>query len=145
MSDPAFPAARAEDRARAEDVIRPSVGVACHTSRIALVTLVGEQDLSTRAYLRDALAYASEQPCVVVDLSRCTFVDSSVIGALVALACTGVSSVRLVVPETQLVVRRTFELVGMGDFFPLHDSLEEGLIAAGDDVPVQEPAREVTS
>ena len=93
----------------------------------------------------DALARASDQPCVVVDLSRCTFADSSVVSALVAMDSTGLSFVRLVVPETQAAVRRTFELVGMAEFVPVHDSLEEALTAALEDDALHEPAPEVAS
>jgi len=63
----------------------------------------------------------------------------------VALDSTGLCFVRLVVPETQRAVRRTFELVGMAEFVPVHDSLEEALIEAREDDAVEESAPEVTS
>ncbi len=87
----------------------------------------------------DAFARASEQPYVVVDLSLCTFVDSSVLGALVALHGIGLSSISLVVPDAQRIVRRTFELAGMAEFFPIYDSLEQA-IAATDDSPEEVPS-----
>ena len=144
MSDPVFPYPRAGYRAGA-DLGKPSVEFVRYTERIALVILVGEHDLTTKDALLDALARASDQPCVVVDLTRCTFADSSVVSALVALDSTGLSFVRLVVPETQPAVRRTFELVGIAEFVPVHDSLEEALIAAREDDAMQEPTPEVAS
>ena len=114
---------------RADDLGTPSVAVTTHNAQTALVTLVGEHDLSTKPSLLVALARASEQPNVIVDLSPCTFVDSSVLSALVALHGIGISRVSLVVPETQRIVRRTFELAGMAEFFPVRDSLEQALLA----------------
>ena len=49
----------------------------------AIVKLRGELDLSSRARLTQVLAGASAQATVLVDLSECTFADSSVVAALV--------------------------------------------------------------
>ena len=49
----------------------------------AIVTLRGEHDLSTRAEISDALARVGNEAHVLVDLSECSFIDSSVIGVLV--------------------------------------------------------------
>jgi anti-anti-sigma factor len=144
MSDHIFPHPRAGYRAGA-DLGKPSVEVARYSARIALVSLVGEHDVSTKDAVLDALARACEQPCIVVDFSRCEFADSSVVSALVALDSTGLSFVRLVVPETQRAVWRTFELVAIAEFMPVHDSLEEALIAAREDDAMQERAPEVAS
>ena len=51
---------------------------------IAVVALFGEHDLSGKQRLSDALAKASVRRDVLVDLSACTFLDSSVIGTLFA-------------------------------------------------------------
>ena len=118
---------------RADDLATPSVEVTSHAARVALVALVGEHDLSTKPRLIDALVRASEQPFVVVDFSLCTFVDSSVVGALVALRGVGISSIMLVVPDTQRIVRRTFELAGIVEFFPVYDSLEQALAKSDGD------------
>ena len=50
----------------------------------AVVALVGEHDLHSRAALRATLAYAAEGRNLLVDLSRCTFVDSAIISLLLA-------------------------------------------------------------
>ena len=130
MSDSVLPSPRADYRAGTDDLGMPSVEVVRHSARIAVVSLVGEHDLSTRDRVLDALASAASQPCVVVDLSRCTFVDSSFIGVLMALYGTDICTVRLVVPATQRVVWRTLQLVQMDRFFAIHDSLEQALLAA---------------
>ena len=100
-----------------------------HTGQVVRVALVGEHDLSTKPSLIDALTRASDRPYVVVDLSLCTFVDSSVLSALVAFHGIGLSRISLVVPDTQRIVRRTFQLAGMAEFFPIHDSLEQAVSA----------------
>jgi anti-sigma B factor antagonist len=144
MSDSVFPSPRADYRARA-DLAKPSVEVVQHSPRIAVVALAGEHDVSTKGNLLDALASASVRHHVIVDLSLCTFADSSVVSALLALDSVGVSSVTLVVPETQRAVRRTFELVSMDEFVPVYDSLEEALAAAGDDDSVEQLSPEAAS
>jgi anti-anti-sigma factor len=143
MSDSASPSPRADYRAGAAE---PSVEVVLHTARVSLVEVVGEHDLSTKGAVLDALARAAAQPCVVVDFSRCTFVDSSVISVLVALHGTAICSIRFVVPDAQRIVRRTFELVQMDRFFNVHDSLEGALLAAeADDAAAEVSANEVAS
>jgi anti-anti-sigma factor len=133
MSDSVSPSPRADCRAGAEEPAAPSVEVVHHTERIAVVHLIGEHDIAMKRSVLDALASATAQPCVVVDLSRCTFVDSSVINVMVALRNMDVCTVTLVVPDTQRAVRRTFEIVRMDHFFTLHDSLAEALLAAAAD------------
>ena len=133
MSDFVLPSPRADYRGGTEELGAPSVEVVRHSARIAVVSLVGEHDLSTKSSMLDALASAASQPCVVVDLSRCTFVDSSFIGVLVALYGTKICTIRLVVPVTQRVVWRTLELAQMDQFFAIHDSLEQAVVAAAEE------------
>jgi anti-anti-sigma factor len=143
MSDSVSPSPRAGYRA---GVAEPSVEVVRHTARVSVVEFVGEHDLSTKGAVLDALAHAAAQPSVVVDFSRCTFVDSSVISVLVALHGTAICTVRLVVPDGQRIVRRTFEMVQMDRFFAVHDCLERALLAAeADDAVARGLAKEVAS
>jgi anti-anti-sigma factor len=51
-----------------------------------VITLSGEHDLFTKLRLQEALADAREEPNVIIDLTPCTFIDSTIIGALAA-AC----------------------------------------------------------
>ena len=129
MSESAFFYPRAE--VCADDLGTPRVEVDARAGRVAVVTLVGEHDLSTKPLLLDALARATQHPHVVVDLSQCTFVSSSVLNPLIALH-DGPSSIGLVVPNAHGPVGRTFELARMAAYFPLCSSLEEAL--AGIDV-----------
>ena len=59
------------------------VEVALHSDTTAIVSLIGEHDLSLGDALRGALETAAEhRSCVLVDLSRCTLLDSTGIAAL---------------------------------------------------------------
>ncbi|MCW2668985.1 MAG: anti-sigma-factor antagonist [Frankiales bacterium] len=49
-----------------------------------IVALSGDLDLSTAPALREVLLDLVGQPLVVLDLERCTFLDSTVLGVLVA-------------------------------------------------------------
>jgi anti-anti-sigma factor len=54
-----------------------------HAPNVAIVAVRGEHDLTTKPALAEALARASDHLNVLVDLSECPFMDSSLIGALV--------------------------------------------------------------
>ena len=91
----------------------------------AIVKLRGELDLTTRARLTHVLAGASTQPTVLVDLSECTFADSTVVAALV----TASAEVRkrggrleLVIPPTARAPLRLAELARLADVVPIHES-----------------------
>lgn len=100
-----------------------------------IVVLSGEHDLGTVPKLRDALGEAAGNgSAVVVDLCDATFVDSSILGALLearrsaieadrsfAVACDGQSE----------PVRRVLEVTGLAEEFPVHPSREEALAAVG--------------
>ena len=58
--------------------VRTADGHAC------IVTLTGEHDLSTIGDLQEALSQAASTPAMVVDLSQTAFIDSAVLGALIA-------------------------------------------------------------
>src|SRR5260221_12995906 len=81
---------------------------------VAVVELHGEHDLATREAVRVALA--SLRGNVLVDLSECTFIGSTVIGPIVraahALARAGYP-LQLVLPAADSHVAKTPALVGL--------------------------------
>jgi anti-anti-sigma factor len=87
----------------------------------AIVSLRGEHDLATAPVIRDALSPVFGD--VLVDLSECTFVDSTVIGALIAasqeLQREG-HTLALVVPPENADVARTLEIVRIGELLQVH-------------------------
>jgi anti-anti-sigma factor len=97
----------------------------------AIVSLRGEHDLATTPALRDALSPVLGD--VLVDLSECTFVDSSVIGALIAasleLQREG-HALSLVIPPENVNVARTLEIVRIGELLRIYPQMP-GMDGAG--------------
>jgi anti-anti-sigma factor len=93
--------------------------------RTAIVTLRGEHDLGTRPRISEALADASKQATVLVDLSECTFAESSVVAALVVarddLRERG-GRLEVVIPPDARALRRLTELARLADILPIHET-----------------------
>jgi len=110
---------------------RPSaILVERHAPGVVLVTLRGEHDLNTRPQLGDALARAAGEASVLVDLSECDFIDSTVIGALVVTSQTVTERGRrfeLVIPADAKAVQRVARVAGLATFLTIHETREAGL------------------
>lgn len=105
--------------------------VALHSDTTAIVSLIGEHDLSLGDALRGALETAAEQRSwVLVDLSRCTLLDSTGIAVLLD-AQKRVRAARgrfaLVIPPGQGAVARVAEIIRLGDLVPIAQSREDAL------------------
>jgi anti-anti-sigma factor len=89
----------------------------------AVVVLHGEHDLATVSAIADALARVDGN--VLVDLSPCTFLDSSAIGAIMggSLQLERAGHVlEVVAPPDNGMVARTLEIVRLCDVVPVHPS-----------------------
>ena len=100
---------------------------------VELVVLSGEHDLGTVPVVREALdAAAAADKAILIDLCHATFVDSSILGAMLesrrsaveagrgfAVACTGESE----------PVRRVLEVTGLAQELPVHQTREAALAA----------------
>jgi anti-sigma B factor antagonist len=102
---------------------------------VRVVALVGQHDLSTVDGLSDAIERQFRAaPHVVVDLTRATFVDSTI---LCALALGGEhararSACRFaVVAAPDSFVRRVFDIVDLCDMMPTYETLQEALAEGG--------------
>jgi anti-anti-sigma factor len=87
----------------------------------AIVSLHGEHDLATSAALAETLRPLYGD--VLVDLSDCSFVDSTVIRALITAAQEldrEGHSLSLVVPPENASIGRTLELVRIGELLRVH-------------------------
>jgi anti-sigma B factor antagonist len=102
---------------------------------LASVMIEGEHDLSTAPELRGHLStLLSDGTSAVVDLSAATFVDSSVLAALIEASQLGSEqglgfSVALPA-ETDEAVRRVIEVTGLGDAIELCETRESAVEAA---------------
>jgi anti-sigma B factor antagonist len=104
--------------------------------RVEIVVLSGEHDLGTVPRVKESLgAAASSGKSVLIDLCSATFVDSSILGALLearrvameadrgfAVACSGEAE----------PVRRVLEVTGLADELPVHPTREAALAALDD-------------
>jgi anti-anti-sigma factor len=98
---------------------------------IAIVALIGEHDVSHYDSLKIVLARAAiRAPNVIVDLSECRFIDSTVIslllhGSRVMTRYGGAFSV--VVPARPGPVARLAELSRLAEMISVHASLEAAM------------------
>ncbi len=87
----------------------------------AIVTLRGEHDLTTRTRVSEALSHASQQSNVLVDLSECTFADSSLINSLLIanmqLQQRG-GRIEVVIPPDASAVQRITAITGLAQVVP---------------------------
>jgi anti-sigma B factor antagonist len=106
---------------------------------VDVVVLTGEHDLGTVPVVREALdASAAAGKAILIDLCDATFVDSSILGAVLesrrsalsagrgfAVACTGEAE----------PVRRVLEVTGLAEELPVHITREAALAALDSSVP----------
>jgi anti-sigma B factor antagonist len=101
------------------------VAVGHHARGVAVVTMRGEHDISTQPVLARALQLAAAHSNVVVDLSECSFIDSSVIKVFIKTSRAvraGGEQMMLVIPSEQAQVARIAKIVGLAQIFELHES-----------------------
>jgi anti-sigma B factor antagonist len=105
-----------------------TIDIRC-VGRRAVVRVAGEIDIATGPRLRAALDQAAgAAPLEVwVDLSDVRFMDSTGLNALLDLAGR-VPRVAVICPEGN--VRRTFDIAGLADAFPLYSTRAQAQYAA---------------
>jgi anti-anti-sigma factor len=113
-----------------------SVEIRIHSAAVCIVTLRGEHDVDSRETVTLALAAARDYANILVDLSACTFIDSSVITTLLEAskrARQADRALELVVPTEANTVRRTLEIANVQGMLPFNETATEGLasMAAG--------------
>ena len=115
---------------RGDRSLPATVVVEHHAPGLALVSVHGEHDLGTTPELTEALEQAAMHSNVLVDLSDCSFIDSSVIQALVktalALEARG-EQLALVIPPGQRMVARVAQMTRLSEIFPIYASRGAGL------------------
>ena len=114
------------------DLLRASVHVRALREGV-VISLSGDHDLSTKPRLVEALSRVRQERWVVIDLRRCTFVDSTIIGAILAACRRGAArepNVSVVLPPDTSYVWRALSVIGLRDLVPAHLSIEAALEAA---------------
>jgi anti-sigma B factor antagonist len=94
---------------------------------VVVLTLTGDHDLATKPQLVAELAGVGPDAALIIDLTRCTFVDSSIIGAILGARLPGLPRVSLILPGDTSYVHRALSVVGVRDLLPVHASVEAAL------------------
>ena len=109
---------------------RPAVEVEILPAWGAVLTLRGEHDLSTESELAAALGQSLRQARVLVDLSECRFMDSTVLKALITAHKQQLEAggrLELVIPPEARMVERLARLTRLDEVVPVHQSREAGV------------------
>ena len=104
------------------------------TSRVAVVSFMGEHDLATRDETRDLLArLANEERLVVADFSKAEFVDSSILAVLrsSARAARERGTTFRVQLGTASIVEKSFQVSGVLAELECVSTREKALRPAG--------------
>jgi anti-anti-sigma factor len=118
------------DEPRPHDPSTPAVEVTTAAPGAVVVTLRGEHDLHSRSAVADALARAGERANVLVDLTECAFIDSTIIGVVVAALQAQAergARLELAIPPDADALRRVAEIAGLATFMTIHDTRSAGL------------------
>jgi anti-sigma B factor antagonist len=131
------------DRGISADVRTGELALERKEAGLAVVTISGEHDLSTTPKLRRELdGLLEEGIATVVDLSPATFIDSSILGAILdirrraAEAEIGFAVARSSGSEA---VDRVLEVTGLRNELPVHARREEAVTAAMGDAGKSPP------
>jgi anti-anti-sigma factor len=93
-----------------------------------VVHVEGELDMLTSGSLEEALAEAEPEDRVVIDLTECTFIDSSAVRVLVAAARDAGDSGRKVALVAQDPgILRVLEIAAVDTILPVHHTLDSAL------------------
>jgi anti-anti-sigma factor len=95
------------------------------------VTLGGDHDVASLDAVDDAFRVAGAGRDLLVDLSACTFIDSTIIKLLLrtrrTLEVSGARFELVIDPTPSGHVARVAALMGIGEVIPTHDSRSEGI------------------
>ena len=111
-----------DDTAQAAPV---AVEITAPSPEVAVVTLRGEHDLHSWSEVTLALANASQRPSVLVDLTECTFLDSSMLTVLLVAAKQlrlRAGTLAVVIPPGAHVLR-IFEVMNVDTLLAVHESM----------------------
>jgi anti-anti-sigma factor len=107
---------------------RGHVTVGHHARGIAVVTMTGAHDLGTHPRVADALERAAAHSNVVVDLSSCSFVDSTILKQFLKVSAAvraGGERFILVIPPTQTAVTRVARIVALDELVEIRATTDE--------------------
>lgn len=94
----------------------------------AVVHVEGELDMATAPRLEEALVETGFGQRVVIDLTQCTFVDSSALRLLVAaIRDSEAAGGRLEIVAPDPGILKVLEISGVDTMLPVHPTLDDAL------------------
>ena len=106
------------------------------SARTAVVTLGGDHDVASRDAIADAFRVAATGRDLLVDMTDCTFVDSTIIKLLLQTMRTleeGQARLELVIDTASNGhVARVAELMGIAEVIPTHGTRSDGIRSLAD-------------
>jgi anti-anti-sigma factor len=115
----------AEEHGHSHITAASSVGVEHSAAGLAVVSLRGGHDLGGRQALVDTLARVGAGRDLLVDLSECTFLDSTVLGVLLKTSQEREADgarLGLVIPPEAHIVYRVTSVTGVAAVLPIYAS-----------------------
>jgi anti-sigma B factor antagonist len=101
------------------------------SSSAAIVTLGGDHDVSSRSAIAEAFSVAATGRDLLVDLSECTFIDSTIIKLLLqTMRALEESDARLelvIDTDSHGHVARVAALMGIAEVIPTHATRSDGI------------------
>lgn len=91
-----------------------------------VVRVSGDLDLATVSHLEQALSATDASARLVLDLTECTFLDSSAVRTILATATRSEEAggtLAVVAPDAG--IRKALEIAGVDSLVPIHASLED--------------------
>jgi anti-sigma B factor antagonist len=97
---------------------------------IRVISVVGERDLYTAPQLEGELATAARDGgTVIVDLTDCTFIDSTALGILANARKRSTVELSLVISDRNIL--KVFEITSLDRLFTIHPTRAEALLGRG--------------
>jgi anti-anti-sigma factor len=98
-----------------------------------VVHVAGDLDLATAPQLEEALSGRVEESGLVIDLSDCTFIDSTCVRVLVSVAReTEEAGARTALVATDPGILRVLEITALDTLVPVHSTVDEALAVVVD-------------
>ena len=94
-------------------------------SAVTVLRVQGEHDLATAPSVRAALAEAGDGEALIVDLRDCTFVDSSIIAALLHARQERTAFAVVLPADPASAVVRAFTIAGLSTHLPCSATLDD--------------------
>jgi len=111
--------------------VRNDVEITMASASIAVITLSGEHDMAAYEPLRTAFARAAiHGENVIVDLSPCDFIDSTVISMLLrteTIVARDGGRLVVIVPTAKGAVMRVADIINLAGMLPTYASFDAAL------------------